>query len=88
MTRAADERVEDVLAVIDRWIGYRDYRESAEHSSMAYDTVLRNLTVIGERDEEQQYPITLVARIGSSRRAFEPLLASEGAAPRYQYAPL
>jgi CubicO group peptidase (beta-lactamase class C family) len=30
----------------------------------------------------------LVARIGSSRRAFEPLLASEGAAPRYQYAPL
>jgi hypothetical protein len=55
---------------------------------MAYDTVLRNLTVIGERDEKQQYPITLVARIGSSRRAFEPLLASEGAAPRYQYAPL
>ena len=54
---------------------------------MAYDTVLRNLTVIGERDEEQ-YPITLVARIGSSRRAFEPLLANEGAAPRYQYAPL
>lgn len=40
------------------------------------------------RDEEERDPITLVARIESSRRAFEPLLACDGADMRYQDAPL
>jgi uncharacterized protein with HEPN domain len=48
MSRAADERVEDILAAIDRCISYRDYLDSADHSTMAYDAVLRNLAVIGE----------------------------------------
>lgn len=43
---------------------------------------------VRQRDEEEQDPITLVARIESSRRAFEPLLSLPGADLRYQYAPL
>jgi uncharacterized protein with HEPN domain len=48
MTRAADERVRDILTAIARCIAYREYLESADHSAMAYDAVLRNLAVIGE----------------------------------------
>ncbi len=48
MTREADERVRDILTAIERCFGYRDYLDSADHSAMAYDAVLRNLAVIGE----------------------------------------
>lgn len=48
MSRAADKRVQDILAAIDRCISYRDYLGSADHSTMAHDAVLRNLAVIGE----------------------------------------
>jgi hypothetical protein len=40
------------------------------------------------RDEEEGEPITLVARIRSSLRAFEPLLSCEGAELRFQDVPL
>ncbi|MPZ60916.1 MAG: XRE family transcriptional regulator [Propionibacteriales bacterium] len=40
------------------------------------------------RDDEEQQAITLVARINSSLRAFEPLLECDGAEMRYQDAPL
>jgi transcriptional regulator with XRE-family HTH domain len=40
------------------------------------------------RDEEEQDPITLTARINSSQRAFEPLLECGAADMRYQDAPL
>lgn len=43
---------------------------------------------VHRRDEEEQEPITLVARIESSLRAFEPLLACRGADIRFQDAPL
>ena len=48
MTRAAGERVRDILSAIERCIEYRDHFESPDHSAMAYDAVLRNLAVIGE----------------------------------------
>jgi len=48
MSRAADERVRDILVAIDRCTSYRDYLDSFDHSAMAYDAVLRNLAVIGE----------------------------------------
>lgn len=48
MTRAANDRVQDILAAIDRCIEYRNYLDSADYSTMAYDAVLRNLAVIGE----------------------------------------
>jgi uncharacterized protein with HEPN domain len=47
MTRAADERIRDILAAVERCISYRDYLDS-DHSTMAYDAILRNLAVIGE----------------------------------------
>jgi transcriptional regulator with XRE-family HTH domain len=47
-----------------------------------------NSEFVRQRDEEEQDPITLIARIGSSLRAFEPLLSCSGADIRYQYAPL
>jgi len=40
------------------------------------------------RDDEEQEPITLVARIETSLRAYEPLLASSNAELRFQAAPL
>jgi hypothetical protein len=43
---------------------------------------------VRERDEEEQDPITLVARIQSSLRAFTPLLACPGAEMRFQDVPL
>jgi uncharacterized protein with HEPN domain len=48
MTRPSDERVQDILAAIDRCNTYRDYLESADLGAMAYDAILRNLAVIGE----------------------------------------
>ncbi len=48
MTRAANERVQDILAAIDRCSKYREYLDSPDHCAMAYDAVLRNLAVIGE----------------------------------------
>lgn len=48
MSRAADERVRDILAAIDRCVSYRGYLDSPEHGPMASDAVLRNLAVIGE----------------------------------------
>jgi uncharacterized protein with HEPN domain len=48
MTHAADERIDDILAAIERCVTYREFLESADHSAMAYDAVLRNLAVIGE----------------------------------------
>jgi hypothetical protein len=43
---------------------------------------------VRRRDEEEQEPITLVARIKSSLRAFEPLLSCPGAELRFQDVPL
>jgi hypothetical protein len=43
---------------------------------------------VRERDEEEQEPITLVARIKSSLRAFAPLLQCPGAELRFQDVPL
>lgn len=48
MTRAADERIDDILTAIERCVSYREFLKSADHSAMAYDAVLRNLAVIGE----------------------------------------
>lgn len=48
MTRADDERLEDIRAAIERCCHYREYLDSTEFGSMAYDAVLRNLAVIGE----------------------------------------
>ncbi len=73
MTRRADERVRDILTAIARCIEYRDYLESADHSAMAYDAVLRNLAVIGEAvralpgDFKAQRPHTPWASIAGLR---------------------
>lgn len=48
MTRSSDERLDDIRAAIDRCLSYREYLDSAELGTMAYDAVLRNLAVIGE----------------------------------------
>lgn len=48
MSRADTDRMEDIRAAIARCLTYRDYLDSAEFGSMAYDAVLRNLAVIGE----------------------------------------
>lgn len=48
MTRAAHERVRDILAAINRCSSYRRHLDSAYYGATAYDAVLRNLAVIGE----------------------------------------
>lgn len=48
MSRADAERVQDIRSAITRCLAYRDHLDSDEHSSMAYDAILRNLAVIGE----------------------------------------
>jgi uncharacterized protein with HEPN domain len=48
VTRSDAQRLADILTAIERCLGYRDYLDSAEHGTMAYDAVLRNLAVIGE----------------------------------------
>lgn len=48
MTRSDDERLADIRAAIERCLSYRDFLDSPELGSMAYDAVLRNLAVIGE----------------------------------------
>ena len=49
MTLSAEERVADILNAIDRCQDYEQYLRSDEFGSMAYDAVLRNLGVIGEK---------------------------------------
>ncbi len=48
MTRSDDERLADIGAAIERCLAYRDFLDSPDFGSMAYDAVLRNLAVIGE----------------------------------------
>ncbi|GAB3350728.1 HepT-like ribonuclease domain-containing protein [Modestobacter lapidis] len=48
MSRSDAERLADIRIAIGRCIAYRDYLDSAELGSMAYDAVLRNLAVVGE----------------------------------------
>ena len=50
MSRSSAERLDDVLAAIDRTLTYRPHLDDADPAlaSMAYDAVLRNLAVIGE----------------------------------------
>lgn len=48
MSRADAERLHDIRSAITRCLAYRDHLDSDEHSSMAYDAILRNLAVIGE----------------------------------------
>jgi uncharacterized protein with HEPN domain len=48
MTRPEAQRLGDIVAAIERCLVYRNYLDSAELGSMAYDAVLRNLAVIGE----------------------------------------
>ena len=73
MTRAADERVQDILAAIERCIEYRDYLDSADHGAMAYDAILRNLAVIGEAvrvlptEFKAERPLTTWASIAGLR---------------------
>lgn len=50
MSRSADERIDDILAAIDRCTVYREHLSGSneEIARMAYDAVLRNLAVVGE----------------------------------------
>ena len=48
MTRSDEERFADILKAIDRCQRYKQFLDSDEFGSMAYDAVLRNLGVIGE----------------------------------------
>ncbi|GAA5037283.1 DUF86 domain-containing protein [Microbacterium fluvii] len=50
MSRSSDERFADILAAIERCLGYRRFLDGADPliARMAYDAVLRNLAVIGE----------------------------------------
>jgi uncharacterized protein with HEPN domain len=50
VSRSPHERLNDVLAAIDRTLAYRPHLEDPDEAvaSMAYDAVLRNLAVIGE----------------------------------------
>ena len=72
MTRAADERIRDILAAVERCISYRDYLDS-DHSAMAYDAILRNLAVIGEAvralpgEVKSEHPTTPWASIAGLR---------------------
>lgn len=62
MSRADAERLDDIRSAVTRCLAYRDHLDSDEHSSMAYDAILRNLAVIGEAvralptDLKQQHP--------------------------------
>ena len=40
--------MEDIHAAITRWMAHRHHLDSAEVGEMAYDAMLRNLSVIGE----------------------------------------
>jgi uncharacterized protein with HEPN domain len=72
MSRAADERIRDILAAVERCISYRDYLDS-DHGAMAYDAILRNLAVIGEAvralpgEVKSKHPTTPWASIAGLR---------------------
>jgi len=48
VSRSNAERLEDIRAAISRCLSYREHLDSAELGSMAHDSVLRNLAVVGE----------------------------------------
>lgn len=43
--RSSGERLDDIRAAIERCHSYREFLESPEFASMAYDAVLRNVVV-------------------------------------------
>lgn len=48
MSRSDAERLGDILAAIERCLAYREFLDTSDFGSMAYDAVLRNLAVVGE----------------------------------------
>lgn len=48
MSRGEQERLDDIGNAVERCLAYRSHLDSPEFGAMAYDTVLRNLAVIGE----------------------------------------
>lgn len=48
MSRSEADRLQDILAAIERCQAYRDHLAETDLGDMAYDAVLRNLAVIGE----------------------------------------